>query len=163
MNVETAKTKTIVFVEDNPVVLMAYRNRLQREGFHVEPARDGLEAMKILTQFVPDLVVLDLMLPKINGVEILKFISADPRYKSVPVIILSTNSVIDVAEEYVLERANKHLFKASCTPAIMLQAIQELLADPSTRKDASPANQSDGSQPAEPKVGNVFAGIRIKL
>jgi hypothetical protein len=96
-------------------------------------------------------------------VEILKFISADSRYQTVPVITLSTNSVIDVAEEHVLERANKRLFKASCTPAIMLQAIQELLADPSTRTDASSANQSDGSQPAEPKAGSAFTGIRIKL
>src|SRR5208282_5712685 len=71
MNVETAKNKTIIFVEDNPVVLMAYRNRLQREGFHVESAQDGLEALKILSQFVPDLVVLDLLLPKLSGVEVL--------------------------------------------------------------------------------------------
>jgi CheY-like chemotaxis protein len=163
MNVETAKTKTIVFVEDNPVVLMAYRNRLQREGFHVEPAVDGVEAMKILTQFVPDLVVLDLMLPKINGVEILRFISADSRYQTVPVIVLSTNSIIDTADDPVLERANKRLLKGSCTPAIILQAIQELLAGPSDQNNVSAANQPDGSQPVEPKAGNMFAGIRIKL
>ena len=42
MNAETAKTKSIVFVEDNPVVLMAYKNRLQREGYHVEPAQDDI-------------------------------------------------------------------------------------------------------------------------
>ncbi len=53
MNAETAKTKSIVFVEDNAIVLMAYKNRLQQEGFHVEPALDGVEAMKILTQFCP--------------------------------------------------------------------------------------------------------------
>ena len=163
MNSEIAKPKTIVFVEDNPVVLMAYRNRLQREGFHVEPALDGLEAMKILTQFAPDLVVLDLMLPKISGVEVLKFICADPRYQTIPVIVLSTNSIIDTADDRVLERANKRLLKGSCTPAIILQAIQELLPGPSIRKDASSAHQPDGSQPTESKAGNMFAGIRIKL
>jgi len=163
MNVETTKTKTIVFVEDNPVVLMAYRNRLQREGFHVEPAQDGLEAMKILTQFVPDLVVLDLMLPKINGVEVLKFICTDPRYQTIPVIVLSTNSIIDTADDRVLERANKRLLKGSCTPTIMLQAIQELLPASSSQNNPPAANQPDGSQPVEPKAGNMFAGIRIKL
>jgi len=163
MNVETAKTKTIVFVEDNAVVLMAYRNRLQREGFHVEPARDGLEAMRILSQFVPDLVVLDLMLPKISGVEVLKFICADPRYQTIPVIVLSTNSIIDTADDRVLERANKRLLKGSCTPTIILQAIQELLAIPSDQNNVSAANQPDGSQLVEPKAGNMFSGIRIKL
>jgi CheY-like chemotaxis protein len=141
MNAETVKTKSIVFVEDNPVVLMAYKNRLQREGFHVEPALDGVEAMKILTQFVPDLLVLDLMLPRLNGVELLRFICADPRYKTVPVIVLSTNSIMDTSDDHVLERANKRLLKGSCTPAIMLQVIQELFAEsaPST----------------EPKTGTV--------
>jgi CheY-like chemotaxis protein len=159
MNAETAKAKTIIFVEDNPVVLGVYRMRLQQQGFHVVPAHDGLEAVKILSQFVPDLVVLDLMLPKFNGVEVLKLICADPRYKTVPVIILSTNSIIDAAEEYVLERANKRLLKSSCTPAIMLQAVQELLADPS----APSANQADGSQPTGAKTDNVLADIKVAV
>jgi CheY-like chemotaxis protein len=158
-SIQIAKTKTIVFVEDNPVVLAAYRNHLQREGFNIEPAPDGLTAMKILSRLVPDVVILDLMLPKFNGVDVLKFIRSNPCLKAVAVIILSTNSIIDTAEEYVLERANKRLLKGSCTPAIMLQAIQELLADPS----ASTANQSDGSQPAELKTGNVLADIKVTL
>jgi CheY-like chemotaxis protein len=144
MNVETAKIKTIIFVEDNPVVLAAYRNRLQREGFHIEPASDGLEAMKILWRLVPDVVILDLLLPKFNGVDVLKYIRSNSRLKTVPVITLSTNSIIDTAQEYVLERANKRLLKGTCTPAIMLQVIQELLADPCAPKDVSSANQVDG-------------------
>lgn len=163
MNAEIAKPKTIVFVEDNPVVLMAYRNRLQREGFNVEPAVDGLEAMKILTQSVPDLVVLDLMLPKISGVEVLKFICADPRYQTIPVIVLSTNSIIDTADDSVLERANKRLLKSSCTPAIILQVVQELLAIPSGQNNAAAVNQPNSSQPTEATAGNVFNGIRIKF
>ncbi len=149
MNAETAKTKSIVFVEDNPVVLMAYINRLQREGFHVEPALDGVEAMKILTQFVPDLVVLDLMLPRLNGVELLRFICADPRYQTVPVIVLSTNSIMDTSDDHVLERASKRLLKGSCTPAIMLQAIQELF--------------STGSPATEPESGPVAPGRHITV
>jgi CheY-like chemotaxis protein len=149
MNAETAKTKSIVFVEDNPVVLMAYKNRLQREGFHVEPALDGVEAMKILTQFVPDLVVLDLMLPRLNGVELLRFICADPRYQTVPVIVLSTNSIMDTSDDHVLERASKRLLKGSCTPAIMLQAIQELF--------------STGSPATEPESGTVAPGRHITV
>jgi CheY-like chemotaxis protein len=161
MNVETAKVKTIVFIEDNPVVLMAYQNRLQREGFQVEPARDGLEAMKILSQLTPDVVILDLMLPKFNGVEVLKFIHSNSRLKVVAVVILSTNSILDAAEEYVLERANKRLLKSSCTPAIMLQAIQELLADPSAKNNAASPNPSGSSQLTEPKTGDVLTDMHV--
>ncbi|MGB7768189.1 MAG: response regulator [Verrucomicrobiia bacterium] len=161
MNAETTKSKTIVFVEDNPVVLAVYRLRLQQQGFQVESAHDGLEAMKILAQFVPDLVVLDLMLPKFNGVEVLKFICADPRYQAVPVIILSTNSIIDASEEYVLERASKRLVKGTCTPAIMVQAVRELLGDPSTQTDAASANPADGAKPTESKTGDAVTDIHI--
>jgi DNA-binding response OmpR family regulator len=154
---QPAKGKTVLLVEDNPVVLTAYRNRLQQEGYHIESAQDGLEAMRMLARLVPDLVVLDLLLPKFNGVDVLKFVRSNARLKEVPIIILSANSIIDVAEEYVLERANKRFLKGSCTPAIMLQAIQGLLADPS----GSSGNQSDASQPAESKTDGVLAGTKV--
>jgi len=157
MNAETAKTKTVVFVEDNPVVLMAYQNRLQREGYHVIPATDGLQAMKVLSESVPDLVVLDLMLPKFNGMEILKFISANPRYQTVPIIILSTNSILDAAEEHLLERASKRLLKISCTPAIMLQAIQELFFG------AAATDRTDDSQPVASKTQKAPTDLHVAV
>jgi CheY-like chemotaxis protein len=152
MNAETAKTKTIVFVEDNPVVLAAYGNQLQREGFRVESAQDGLEAMKILSRLVPDLVILDLLLPKLSGVDVLKFIHSQPRLKTVPVFVLSTNSVVDAAEEPVLERANQRLLKNACTPAIIVEAVQKLFAVSPAPGDNVPTNQAANSQPAEAKT-----------
>jgi len=127
------KTKTILYVEDDPVVLTAYRHRLENEGFSIESAGDGLEAMKVLLRLVPDLVVLDLMLPKFDGGEVLKFMQANPRLKTVPVIILSTNSIVDANEEYVLEEANRRFIKNQCTFPMLLEAIQQLLTEtPST-------------------------------
>lgn len=153
---EPRKGKTILFVEDNPVVLMAYRNRLQREGFVIKPARDGLEALKILSQLVPDLVILDLLLPKFNGVEVLKYIQSDARLKGIPVVVLSTNSIIDAAEEYVLESTDKRLLKSSCTPAVMLQTIRELLYG------VAETHQADGSQPAAAHTRDEFATVKIE-
>src|SRR6516162_127265 len=118
--------KTIVFVEDNPTVLMAYRNCLEQEGFRIETAGDGLQAVKILSGLVPELVILDLVLPRFNGADVLKFIQSNPRLNAVPIIILSTNSILDAAEEHILQRAHRRLLKDSCTPAIMVQAVQEL-------------------------------------
>ncbi len=123
------KTKTILYVEDDPVVLTAYRHRLEGEGYSVESAKDGLEAMKVLLRLVPDLVVLDLMLPKFDGGDVLKFMQANPRLKAVPVIILSTNSIVDADEEYVLEGANRRFLKNQCTFPMLLEAIQQLLTE----------------------------------
>src|ERR1700722_3446058 len=123
-----AKPTTIVFVEDDEVVLMAYRNRLQREGFHVESAKAGLEAMKILLTSEPDMDVFDLMLPKFTGGELLKLIRADRRLKTIPVIIFSTNSIVDAEHEHMLEGASRRLIKSTCTASMLLAAIRDALA-----------------------------------
>jgi DNA-binding response OmpR family regulator len=66
--------KTIFLIEDDAVIVHVYRTRLLREGFQVEVAEDGLAALKMLPTVNADLVVLDLMMPKLNGVDVLKYI-----------------------------------------------------------------------------------------
>jgi chemosensory pili system protein ChpA (sensor histidine kinase/response regulator) len=132
--------KKIVFVEDDMVVMVAYGNCLRRDGYHVETARDGLEALKILHASVPDLIVLDLMMPKFNGVEVFQFIRSHPRLKTVPVIIFSTNSIIDAEHETVLENASKRLIKGTCTASMLLAAARELLLDMPAEITARPSN-----------------------
>jgi chemosensory pili system protein ChpA (sensor histidine kinase/response regulator) len=146
-NMDTIKTKTILYVEDDPVMLMAYRHRLEGEGFSVESAKDGLEAMKVLLHLVPDLVVLDLMLPRFDGAEVLKFMQANPRLKTVPVIILSTNSIVDADDEYVLECASRRFIKNQCTFPMVLEAIQKLLAEEPAGNKAIADAQKDNSLP----------------
>jgi len=77
------------FVETDTTVLATYGSCCNARGFRVESAQDGLDALKALSQLRPDLVVLELMLPTFDGAEVLKFIRADPRLKSVPVIIFT--------------------------------------------------------------------------
>jgi CheY-like chemotaxis protein len=69
------------------------------------------------------------MLPRINGVEVLKFIRTEERLKTLPVITLSANSIINAKDDSVMEGANRRLYKDICTPAILLKNIQELFAN----------------------------------
>ena len=126
MNQNAASGKSILYVEDDVVVLTAYRDRLQKAGFDVESSVDGLEAMRILSVRIFDLIVLDLMLPRFSGVEVLKAVRANARLKSIPIVIFSSN--LETAQESVLELADKSLLKGNCSFATMLQAIQDLLA-----------------------------------
>ncbi len=119
--------KKILFVEDDPVVLTLYRNRLQREGFEVLFAEDGEVALNILSGVRPDLVVLDLMLPKVNGVDVLKHIRADDRLKSTPVLILSNAYMTELAQKAMQSGANKGMLKTECTPAKLVEAIRDML------------------------------------
>jgi DNA-binding response OmpR family regulator len=134
--------RTILFVEDDAVVLTTYRNLLQREGFRIETAQDGLEALKALSQATPDLVVLDLMLPKFDGADVLKFIRADPRLKVVPIIIFSNAQISDFAEDAI----TRQLRKTDCTPSILVQTIQEMLvSSPADATNAANAVRTDYS------------------
>jgi DNA-binding response OmpR family regulator len=79
----------ILLVEDDPFLSNLLKVRLQRENIDVTLARDGEEAIKSLTADRPSLILLDLILPKKSGFEILEKISTDPQLKDMPVIIIS--------------------------------------------------------------------------
>jgi CheY-like chemotaxis protein len=132
--------KIILFVEDDPVVQAAYRHGLESGGFHIEAAMDGIEAMRKLALFSPDVIILDLMLPKFNGVEVLKFMRKTPRLSAVPVIVLSTNSIIDGASEQLLETAHTRLIKDNCTPSVILEAVTKAVGS-----SGNASNKDDGS------------------
>lgn len=80
---------TILFVENDAVALTMYQKRLQREGFHVEVAEDGIAALRVLSEMTPDIVILDLMLPKFSGKDVFDYMRADAQFKNVPIIIFS--------------------------------------------------------------------------
>jgi CheY-like chemotaxis protein len=150
--------KTILFVENDPVVVTMYRNRLQSEGFRIETAEDGLDALRILSSFTPDLVTLDLMLPKLSGADVLRFIRSDPRLKHIPVILFSNAYMTELGEDAVLSSANKRLLKAYSTPTLLLESIRELLtAAPRENAGATETNGATAAAaptaPTGPSVG----------
>jgi CheY-like chemotaxis protein len=124
-----SKPRTILHVEDDPVVLMAYHKRLQDEGFEVRAARDGVEAIQYLHNHVPDLVLLDLMLPKLNGADVLKFMRTQPSVRKVPIVVLSATSIIDIPDEYTIEHSYRRFLKGDCSFKNLLGAIKESLPD----------------------------------
>jgi len=127
--------KTIFLVEDDAVVVHVYRAKFVREGFRVEVAEDGLVALKLLPAVKPDIVVLDLMMPKLNGVDVLKYIRAHPDLKATPVIILSNAFMTSLAREAAAIGAEKALLKSSCTPGQLVGVINNLLSGNTVESD----------------------------
>lgn len=79
--------KRIVIIEDHPVLISIYRNKFIAEGFQVEIATDGESGLALINRIKPDLVVLDLAMPKLNGIELLKMLRVNPLFETLPVII----------------------------------------------------------------------------
>src|SRR5436190_9929079 len=94
--------KRILIIEDDPVSAHIYRTRLTREGYEVEVATDGQTGFDRLLEFRPDGLLLDLMLPKTNGIELLKKIRELDCFQDLPVIAFTNAfvpSMIDKARE----------------------------------------------------------------
>jgi DNA-binding response OmpR family regulator len=129
--------KTIFIVEDDPVVVHVYRAKFVREGFGVEVAEDGLVAVRMLAAVKPDVVVLDLMLPKLSGVDVLKFIRSSPALKDTPVIILSNAHMSSLAQQAATIGAERAFLKSSCTPGQLVEVINDLLSGNTIESDPS--------------------------
>lgn len=89
--------KNILIVEDDDLITQMYRASLASANLHVQMEKDGESGWNAMQTFVPDLVILDFMMPKLNGIEVLKKIRADQRLKNIPVIIMS--SLSDAADK----------------------------------------------------------------
>lgn len=132
--------KKILLVEDDADIAKLYREELLRAGFEVQIAEDGLAAMRSLHQGCPDLVILDLLLPKLNGADVLKFIRTSPALKPTKVIIFSnTNTYMtDVALAAEKLGADAFLFKSRNAPDKLIGVINNLLAGSTTPADNTP-------------------------
>ena len=116
----------VLHVEDDPLIIHIYKAALVRAGFEVEVAEDGLIASKILFKARPDAVVLDLMMPKLNGSDVIKYIRSTPALKSLPVIVLSQASLADQGVTAASLGVDRILYKSQCTPAILIDTINEV-------------------------------------
>lgn len=116
--------KKILFVEDDPMIVRIYRGKFQSQGYEVDIAADGECALASLKARIPDLVLLDLQLPKVSGVEVLKFIRAQPHLKALPVIVFSNAFLGKLVEEAWQAGATTCLTKAKCTPDQLLDTIK---------------------------------------
>jgi DNA-binding response OmpR family regulator len=142
---------TILFVENDAVALTMYQKRLQREGFHVETAEDGIAALKVLSEMTPDLVVLDLMLPKFSGKDVFDYMRADAQFKEVPVIIFSNATKNDWPKD-VESSPTRALPKSEANFAALLELIKQMTNAASAKKKSAPqpaASATSVPAPAE--------------
>lgn len=120
--------KKILFVEDDALIARVYSQKLAAEGFDVAVAEDGLAAMKRLPEFKPDIVVLDLLMPKFTGVDVLKFMRQRADFKDTRVIVFSNSFLSNLVEQVATIGVEEALVKAAVTPARLVQVINRLFA-----------------------------------
>ena len=154
---------TILLVEDDPACRLPLARLLQIEGYDVTHAADGLEGLQRLDEQKHDLVLLDLLMPRLDGVGFLERMRADPRHASLPVFLVTANH-----DPRMLNRARElgiteYLFKGDVPFMRMIELIKRTLGEPFTpvrrgRRPKNPQAQQADNPPGNGKAGHGLLG-----
>jgi CheY-like chemotaxis protein len=119
--------KKILIIEDDQIVANVYRNKLVAEGYEAEFALDGETGLKTMRTLQPDLIVLDLMLPKMSGVEVIQEIRSKPEFSKLPIIVFSNTYLTNMVQQAWKAGANKCLSKASSSPREVVDVVRNTI------------------------------------
>jgi CheY-like chemotaxis protein len=122
-------TKTILFVDDSRLVQEIYRQKLMQERFRVLIAGGGLEALRILSRETPDLILLDLLMPDVDGYKILEVVKREPRLKEVPVIVFTGKSQSTELQKAIGLGAHSYIVKSTTPPNEVVHQIRQVLRE----------------------------------
>ena len=129
-----AKNTKILIVEDEEILLTALSEELKQEGFNVIGAHDGVEGVEMAGKEKPDLILLDLVMPRLDGLGALKQMKENPEIKDIPVVILTNLSDYGKVSDALTLGAMDYLVKANYRLEELVNKIKTIL----DRKQDSP-------------------------
>jgi len=121
--------KTILFIEDEATLQKTFDEILGREGYKMVSALDGEIGLNLAKMKKPDLILLDLILPKLNGFEVLKKLKEDSETNDIPVIVLTNLEGMEDIDKVLELGATTYLVKASYTLEEVLEKIKKALGE----------------------------------
>lgn len=120
--------KKILIIEDDKFLRRVISQKLSREGYDISEAIDGEKGLKLVQEEKPDLVLLDLILPGMDGFEVLANLKKDPQLSKIPVIILSNLGQREDIDKGLKMGAIDYLIKAHFTPGEIIDRIDRILS-----------------------------------
>jgi DNA-binding response OmpR family regulator len=144
--------KSILLVDDDLTLREMYAERLKAEGFAVEMAKDGEEALQKATDLHPNLVLLDVMMPKMNGLDVLKQLKAQAETSDIPIIVLTALIQDREKMESITRGADDYIVKSETMPGDVISKIKTVLEKhtggdkPETPAQDQPQPQSQPQQ-----------------
>ena len=137
----------LLLVEDDPLMVRMYQRKLINDGYEVEVAVNGEDGLVKIRSFFPDLVLLDVMMPKVNGLQVLERVKSDPSISKIPIIILTNLGGSQEDIERGLELgAVAYLVKSAYRPDEVVAKVKEVLAGYTKSKEVPDAASSLASK-----------------
>jgi CheY-like chemotaxis protein len=118
----------ILLIEDSKVVQQMYRSKLVLEQFSVTTADNGMEAIKILSKETPDIILLDLMMPVMDGYKVLQILKTDAKFADIPVLVFSARGQPEEVEKAIKLGAAGYIVKATTRPNEVVEQIKKVLS-----------------------------------
>lgn len=117
----------VLIVEDDQFLLRMYKKKFEVAGFEVEVAGDGEEGLLRMRTTKPNIVLMDIMMPKLNGLDAIVQAKADNLIKNIPILVLTNLSNTDDAQSAVKNGALGYLVKSDFTPSQVVDKVKEIL------------------------------------
>ena len=124
-----AQAPRVLFAEDDASVVQMYRLKLELDGYQVVMAKDGEEGLRLANEVDPDIVFLDIRLPKVDGFAVLEGLRACDRTRNVPVVILSNYGEQELVDRGLRLGALEYLIKSQTTPANLSRGVENWLRE----------------------------------
>jgi len=122
-----AKKYTVLLVEDDEMLLQMYTEKFTKSGYTVKSATNGENALEVLKDASPNIMLLDIVMPKMDGFQLLKNLRKDKKYAKVPIIMLTNLGQVEDIRQGEKLGANDYFVKANHTPAEVVAKVKEYL------------------------------------
>ena len=124
---QTSKKPLILLIEDDSLLIKMYKTKFTAEGFEVIVAEEGESGLKMALENPVNFIILDIMMPKLSGLEVLETLRQHPKGKTIPVIVLSNLDQEEKAQKALQLGAKEFLVKANFTPAQIVEKVRKYL------------------------------------
>jgi CheY-like chemotaxis protein len=119
----------VLFIEDDPTVAQMYKLKLELDGYQVTMAKDGEEGLELASEVRPDIIFLDIRLPKMDGFAVLERLRSNEQTRHIPVVILSNYGERELVERGLKLGALEYLIKSQTTPANLSRGVEGWLKE----------------------------------
>jgi len=119
--------RVLLVVEDDVLTAHMYKGSLERGGYDVRVVQDGQAGLDAVAEDVPDAILLDVMMPKLNGIQVLKRIRADHELRDLPILVYTNAFIPKLIEDAKAAGATDVLEKAQLTPKMLLEILGNML------------------------------------
>jgi CheY-like chemotaxis protein len=123
---DNTKRKSVLIIEDSPTQALHTNAVLERSGIQAICATNGLMGLSLARQVHPDMIVLDIQLPDVDGFEVCKQLKSDPETRKIPVIMLTRSDTLDALQKGIDCGADDYIPKDAFADAVLLETIKQM-------------------------------------